>query len=313
MADNKLLAVLGLNGTPTMTQGQLNTISQSQAAHSNSQPRNAAAQSNSQLHNTLDGLRTSAKNVALQANPSLAAAEQVIQQGGPQKASGMITDKVETQKVAYIGNNGAKAAGTVTPKVTPGTTPGWYTDQGKLYQKMYSDQVKANNAALEKTRTQAQQDTRTQISALNASYQGTNRQLYRDYMNNRRTLPQRLAAQGYSGGLTESGMLRLANAYGESLAENERARHAQETSYNQALSRQLFEAQMKTDAANQQAAQQLYGNQAALREAIWNNTQQRAAAMAAAGDYSEHGSLGFSKSQIRYLREMWKRMNPDLV
>lgn len=103
------------------------------------------------------------------------------------------------------------------------------------------------------------------------------------------------------------------NAYGESLAENERARHAQETSYNQALSRQLFEAQMKTDAANQQAAQQLYGNQAALREAIWNNTQQRAAAMAAAGDYSEHGSLGFSKSQIRYLREMWKRMNPDLA
>ena len=258
-----------------------------------------------------------AKAVTRLANPTLAAADAAIQsgQGGQSQLSNeyKLESGTANKKVTYIGNNGAKAAGTVTPKVTPGTTPGWYTDQGKLYQKMYSDQVKANNAALEKTRAQAQQDTRTQINALNASYQGTNRQLYRDYMNNRRTLPQQLAAQGYSGGLTESGMLRLANAYGESLAENERARHAQETSYNQALSRQLFEAQMKTDAANQQAAQQLYANQAALREAIWNNTQQRAAAMAAAGDYSEHGSLGFSKSQIRYLREMWKRMNPDLA
>lgn len=45
-------------------------------------------------------------------------------------------------------------------------------------------------------------------------------------MENKRTLPQRLAAQGITGGLTESSQVRLANSYGEELAENERARLA---------------------------------------------------------------------------------------
>ena len=47
-------------------------------------------------------------------------------------------------------------------------------------------------------------------------------------MESKRTLPQRLAAQGITGGLTESSQVRLANSYGEELAENERARLAEE-------------------------------------------------------------------------------------
>ena len=42
-------------------------------------------------------------------------------------------------------------------------------------------------------------------------------------MESKRTLPQRLAAQGITGGLTESSQVRLANSYGEELAENESA------------------------------------------------------------------------------------------
>ena len=214
-------------------------------------------------------------------------------------------------KVTYIAGSGERAKGTV--KVTPGTASDYYTGMENTIRREYADEVKANNAALAAAQEQARKDTQQQLDALRESYRGTNRQLYRDYMAGRRTLPQQLSAQGYGGGLTESGLLRLHNAYGEGLNENERARLAQEAGYHQALSRQLFEAQTKTDEANRQAARNRNSYIAALREAAYRDTQQRAAVMAAAGDFTEYGRLGFSKSEIRYLREMWKRMNPQLA
>ena len=221
-----------------------------------------------------------------------------------------------TQKVSYIGNNGAKTAGTTAASgssaVTPGTTPDYYKQMQTYYQRMYDDQVAANNTALEATRQRAQETTDAQIAALGEQYAGVNRQLYRDYMNSRRALPQQLAAQGYSGGLSESSMLRLANAYAEGLNENERSRIAQETGYNQALAQQLFEAQLRANEANARAGQQRYSNLAAIQDAIYKDTQQRAATMAAAGDFTEYSRLGFSKSEIAYLKDMWKRMNPQL-
>lgn len=213
--------------------------------------------------------------------------------------------------VSYIGNNGKKASGTT--KVTPGTTPDYYNQMQALYQKAYDDQVAANNDALEAARQRAQETTDAQIAALGEQYAGTNRQLYRDYMNSRRVLPQQMAAQGYSGGLSESSMLRLNNSYEEGLNENERARLAQETGYNQALAQQMFEAQQKTNEANQSAQQQLYGQRAAIQEAIYKDAQQRAATMAASGDFSEYKRLGFSDSEIAYLKNMWRKMNPSLA
>lgn len=65
-----------------------------------------------------------------------------------------------------------------------------------------------------------------QIDGLNEQYQAANRQLYIDYMNGRRDLPQQLAAMGYTGGLRESSLLGLQNNYEGQLAENERARLA---------------------------------------------------------------------------------------
>ena len=53
----------------------------------------------------------------------------------------------------------------------------------------------------------------TLANKLPLSYAGTNRQLYRDYMGNKRTLPQQMAAMGYNGGLSESAQLRLRNSY----------------------------------------------------------------------------------------------------
>ena len=214
------------------------------------------------------------------------------------------------RNVTYVGNDGSKNTGTV--KVTPGKTPDYYAELGRLYETMYNDQVAANDAALEAARARAQETTDAQIAALADQYAGTNRALYRDYMNSRRTLPQQLAAMGYNGGLSESSLLRLNNSYEEGLNENERARLAQETSYNQALAQQLFEAQQKATEANNQARQNWYGQQATLKDMIYKDQQQRAATMAASGDFTEYERLGFSPSEIKYLKQMWKKMNPNI-
>jgi len=214
-------------------------------------------------------------------------------------------------RVSYIGSDGSKQTGTV--KVTPGQTPDFYTQMGNLYQQAYDDQIAANAAALAEAKQRAQEATDAQIAALAEQYAGTNRQLYRDYMNNRRVLPQQMAAMGYNGGLSESSLLRLGNAYEEGLNENERARLAQETAYNQELAQQLYDAQMRTNEANQSARQNLYGQQATLQQMIYADQQQRAATMAASGDFSEYERLGFSPSEIAYLKQMWRRMNPTLA
>ena len=211
----------------------------------------------------------------------------------------------------YIASDGSKKSGIANP--TPGQTPQFYTDLGNLYQKAYDDQIAANNAALEEARARAQEATDAQIAALAEQYAGTNRQLYRDYMNSRRVLPQQMAAMGYNGGLSESSLLRLNNSYEEGLNENERARLAQETAYNQALQQNLYDAGVRTNEANQAARQNLYSQQAALQEAIYRDAQNRAATMAASGDFSEYERLGFSPSEIAYLKQMWRAMNPTLA
>ena len=84
----------------------------------------------------------------------------------------------------------------------------------------------ANNDAYALQLEQLRNRIQLQIDNLNEQYQGINRQLYIDYMNGRRDLPQQLAAMGYTGGLRESSLLGLQNNYEGQLAENERARLA---------------------------------------------------------------------------------------
>ncbi len=313
---SKVLAVLGMNGTPTMTQGQLNTISQAQAA-----PKAAASKATVPSGYMAAGRAAGSNPVGgVAVGPTSGGQPQTPVAPPPKAGSGLIQmengvmpdgTKTNKRKVSYIGGSGDKQTGTVT--VTPGRTPDWYKNQQQLYKQLYNDQVAANNAALAETQKQAEAETAAQIEALGKQYQSTNRQLYRDMMEQRRTLPQQLAALGYSGGLTESSLLRMHNSYEEGLNDNERARLAQETGYRQALARQIFEARTKTNEANQNAREQLYARQAAIREGAWKNQQQRAATMAAAGDFSEHKRLGFSDSEIKYLKQVWNRTHPGLA
>ena len=233
----------------------------------------------------------------------------------------------DRQTATYIDQNGRKQTGVYSAAAenaglgagqaasggVQGGTMGHYDSMRNLYQQMYDERVAGNNAAYEAATARAQEINQQNIDTLNQGYQGTNKQLYRDYMNHQRTLPQQMAARGYSGGLSESSQLRLRNAYEEGLNENERARLGQISAYNSDLAQQIFEARAAADADIRQANQQRLGYLTALQEQQYQDQQQRAATMASAGDFSGYAALGYSDSEIAYLQNVWARQNPALA
>ena len=228
------------------------------------------------------------------------------------------------QTATYIDEGGNKQTGVYTkaaenaglaaaqPASQPAQGSHWDTMQN-YYQQMYDQQTAANNAAYEAAAARAREVNAQNIETLNQGYQGTNKQLYRDYMQHQRTLPQEMAARGYSGGLSESAQLRLRNSYEEGLNENERARLGQSAGANANLAQQLYEAQARADAANQQANQQRLGYLTQLQEQQYQDQQQRAATLASAGDFSGYKELGYSDAQIKYMNDVWARQNPALA
>ncbi len=226
----------------------------------------------------------------------------------------------QQQTATYIDEGGNKQQGVYTQAAENAGLGASQPAQGShwdsmrnYYQQMYDEQTAANNAAYEAAAARAREATQQNIEALNQGYQGTNRQLYRDYMQHQRTLPQEMAARGYSGGLSESAQLRLRNSYEEGLNENERARLAQENSANANLAQQLYEAQATATAANQQANQQRLGYLTQLQELQYQDLQPRAATLASAGDFSGYEGLGYSPEQVSYLESVWARQNPALA
>lgn len=235
------------------------------------------------------------------------------------------TETVGTKTATYIDDNGERQTGTYTAAAADNAgnagigdaqesaAPSHWDQMRGYYQQMYDEQVASNEAARAAAEQRAREATQQQIEALQSGYQGTNRQLYRDYMEHRRTLPQEMAARGYSGGMSESSMLRLRNSYEEGLNENERARIGQEAGANAALAQQLYEAQARKSAADQQANQQRLGYLTALQEQQYQDLQQRAATLASAGDFSGYQDLGYSEEEISYLEDIWARQNPALA
>ena len=202
----------------------------------------------------------------------------------------------------YTGQDGTRKKGTSY----------WDTMQADL-DTAYQAQRDQNAEALAAAQERARAAEAAQQEALARQYQGTNKQLYRDYMQQQRTLPQQMAAQGYTGGLTESSRLQLGNAYGEALNTNEQARIGQSAEYAQALEQELYEAQAAAAAADNDALQRYYEQRNALRAQRQQqeraDLEQRAAAMAAVGDFSLYRKLGYTEAQIRKLRRAWERQN----
>ena len=211
----------------------------------------------------------------------------------------------------YINADGRRATGTVDY-----TDPYW-TAMRDYYDRMYAGRAEVNDAAAAEAVERAAQAAQAERRRIDEGYRGVNRQLYRDYMENRRRLPQEQAARGYTGGLTESGLLRLANAYGENLAGNERARLSELAAADEALAQREYEARSAAARANAQAEQERYAYIAALRQQQYqqqrSDEKDRAAVLAGAGDYSGYGSLGYSQEDIDYLSRMWRAKNPKLA
>ncbi len=125
------------------------------------------------------------------------------------------------------------------------------------------------------------------ITDLNESYEGVNTQLYRDYMQRKKNMPQQLAAQGISGGLSETSLLGLETVYQDALKQNERDR--------------LAGIRDIQSAGN--------GEQLTIMQNYHKEEQARAAEVAAAlaslGDFSGYKALGYTDEQIAALKAVW--------
>ena len=216
----------------------------------------------------------------------------------------------------------AESAESTPAKNTESTAP---TERGPTYSEImqkyyagrYADALAGNKRTADAEADAAERDAQDALERIRGGYKSTDRQLYREYMESTRTLPQRLAAQGITGGLTESSQVRLANSYGEELAENERARLAEEAQTYSARDARLAAAETERERADAEA-KKTHGESLAK---LWQEVEKRrreeaakaAALLAAAGDYSGYVGMGLTQDQADYLSEIWMGRNDKVA
>ena len=223
-------------------------------------------------------------------------------------------------KVTYIDPNGDAQKGTTegttdgAAEETPGEPQRTYLDELRdQYQKMYDDAVKANNDAAKAAAERALAQAEKGVGELGDQYGSLNKQLYRDYMESLRVLPQEMAARGYSGGMSESARLGLDTAYGERLNENEAARIAAIADLRAQGADAEYQANAARDQANAQAQQNLYANMMNLLLQQQQDAAQKAQNMAQYGDFSGYLGLGYTQSEIDQMQKAWIAANPELA
>lgn len=223
-------------------------------------------------------------------------------------------------KVTYIDPNGDAQKGTTegttdgAAEETPGEPQRTYLDELRdQYQKMYDDAVKANNDAAKAAAERALAQAEKGVGELGDQYGSLNKQLYRDYMESLRVLPQEMAARGYSGGMSESARLGLDTAYGERLNENEAARIAAIMQLRQQGADAEYQANAARDQANAQAQQNLYANMMNLILQQQQDAATKAQNMAQYGDFSGYLGLGYTQSEIDQMQKAWIAANPELA
>ena len=217
-----------------------------------------------------------------------------------------------SSRVTYIDSDGNAAKGTTTPASTE-PQRSYLDDLRDQYQKMYDDAVKANNDAAKAAAERALAQVEQGISELGDQYGSLNKQLYRDYMESIRVLPQEMAARGYNGGMSESARLGLDTAYGERLNENEAARIAAIAQLRQQGADAEYQAAAARDQANAEAQQNLYANMVNLLLQQQQDAATRAQNMAQYGDFSGYLDLGYSQSQVDAMKKAWIAANPAMA
>lgn len=264
------------------------------------------------------GMNATAANAASGAiTGALAGAGRLPNQNGTRQPTTTPTQPgTSGGKVTYIDPNGDAQKGTTegTPEETPGEPQRTYLDELRdQYQKMYDDAVKANNDAAKAAAERALAQAEKGVGELGDQYGSLNKQLYRDYMESLRVLPQEMAARGYSGGMSESARLGLDTAYGERLNENEAARIAAIMQLRQQGADAEYQANAARDQANAQAQQNLYANMMNLILQQQQDAAQKAQNMAQYGDFSGYLGLGYTQSEIDQMQKAWIAANPELA
>lgn len=263
------------------------------------------------------GMNATAANAASGAiTGAMAGAGVLPNQNGAQQPTTTQPGTSGGGKVTYIDPNGDAQKGTTegTPEETPGEPQRTYLDELRdQYQKMYDDAVKANNDAAKAAAERALAQAEKGVGELGDQYGSLNKQLYRDYMESLRVLPQEMAARGYSGGMSESARLGLDTAYGERLNENEAARIAAIMQLRQQGADAEYQANAARDQANAQAQQNLYANMMNLILQQQQDAATKAQNMAQYGDFSGYLGLGYTQSEIDQMQKAWIAANPELA
>lgn len=233
-----------------------------------------------------------------------------------------------TTYTSYINEDGEKKTGVVDGGSAP---DGYWKTLQSYYEKMYADQLEANETAAAQTTARSLADIRARISGLNDSYRLTNRQLYRDYMDSKKNLDQSLAAKGYTGGMTESGRIALDTGYQESLGANERERLSGVSALEKSAADAEQAARDTKKTADQKAEEQYYANYMAVLKnlqsqqsseaeqaakadsATYSKALERASTLAKYGDFSGYRALGYSEAELAKMRSVWLAANPRLA
>lgn len=215
------------------------------------------------------------------------------------------------------GGGGGGRSGSVGVSTPPTAAPS-AAEENELtalrgeYEQQYNESVAGNNASADTEAARLRQQTEESVRALREQGRGDDLALYRRYREAARTLAGRQAAQGYTGGTSESGRIRLETSYGEGVNANLRARRMEESRLRSAAEQSVYEVYRAAAKANAEALEKKNDRLSALSERQRAERKERAERMAASGDFSGFLELGYSREQVNYLASIWRLQNKRL-
>lgn len=156
-------------------------------------------------------------------------------------------------------------------------------------ERTYQQQLAANDEASAAQTAMQMEALERQRQKQEDEYQKLNRQLYVDTRQNERRLPEQLAAMGYTGGASETAMLRNRLTYEQALRDNEAARISGE----QDIDFQGRQIQQQEELARRQAAMQLLGEYSSGYNSVLGQMQSQA-------NYENEQELAQRQTAIAY-------------
>ena len=189
----------------------------------------------------------------------------------------------------------------------------YWEDLEKRYKELYESQVASNNAAAASATERTLREIDEQINALNKEYREKNRELYRGYRDADRHLSERMAASGITGGLSESGHLRLENGYRSGVTALEQQKSADQGALRAKGLKAETDNTAAADKANAAAEKEFADNKISVQKLYRTAEEKRAAELAETGDFSGYERLGYSSEQIEQLRRGWENKNPQVA